>query len=76
MTIPTVFGLPSLQEAMLVPRPGGGHVLDHLDQLGGVGLGGIDPCLGFGDATGGDQLHGAGDLLDRLDAPYPASRVP
>ncbi len=52
------------------------HVLDDLDQLGGIRLGAVDPGLGLGDATGGDQLHGAGDLLDRLDAPDPASCVP
>src|SRR5690606_32331084 len=55
---------------------GATHVLDHLDQLGCVRLGGVDAGRRFGDTGGGNQFHGASDLLDRLDAADPAPGVP
>ena len=46
----------------------GGEVLDHLGDLLAVRHGGGDALLGLDDPRRGDQLHGARDLLRRLDA--------
>ena len=47
---------------------GGTDVADDLDQLVGVGLGGLDPGLSLDDAGRRDQLHRRRDLHRRLDA--------
>ncbi len=46
----------------------GREILDHTGDLLGVGARLVGPHLRSGDAGGGDELHGSGDLLGRLDA--------
>jgi hypothetical protein len=64
------------QQRRVTGGAGRGQVAQDLGDLLAVGPGGGHALLGLGDAAGGDELHGLGDLHGRLHRADPPAQRP
>jgi hypothetical protein len=64
------------EQGLAPARTGARQVADDGGDLLAVGAGGLDTLLGLDDAAGRDQLHGARDLLGRLNRLDPSPQDP